>query len=132
MKKPAERDYLATVPGYTGQTAKIYLQRDDAEKITGLEIFDLLGHSKMTGDVTAAAAWVAAWLEQEAANRRARRTQLQAQLFFCKLGDDEKALFFEAQKALEQVLQAAGVRSRLVAATSGAARPTLGPAVKRR
>ena len=29
MKKPAERDCVAVVPGYTGQVAKLYLGRDE-------------------------------------------------------------------------------------------------------
>ena len=79
----------------------------------------------------AAADWVANWLAQEADNRKARRTQLQAQMFLCKLVGDEKAVFLDAQKPLLAALAAAGVRSRNVAATSGAARRSLGPAVRK-
>ena len=94
-------------------------------------MFDLLGHVKHQGDAQAAADWVAAWLAQEADNRKARRTQLLAQMFLCKLADDEKAAFLDAQKPLLAALAAAGVRSRSVAATSGAARRSLGPAVRK-
>ncbi|SEJ64811.1 hypothetical protein [Achromobacter sp. NFACC18-2] len=132
MKKPAERDCLAVVPGYTGQAAKLFLSRGEDERIDGVTVYDLLGHVKQQGDADAAASWVGEWLAQEADNRKARRTQLQAQLFLCKLAGDEKAAFLAAQKPLARVLTAAGVRCRSVAATSGAARPSLGPNVKKR
>ncbi|WP_313623080.1 hypothetical protein [Achromobacter sp.] len=132
MKKPAERDCLAVVPGYTGQAAKLFLSRSDDDRINGVTVFDLLGHVKQQGDPEAAAAWVGQWLAQESDNRKARRTQLQAQLFICKLLGDDKAAFLAAQKPLAQVLTAAGVRCRSVAATSGAARTSLGPNVKKR
>ena len=61
------------------------------------------------------------WLSQESDNRKARRTQLLAQLFLCKLTGDEKAAFLAAQQALGRTLADAGVRSRSVAATSGGA-----------
>ncbi|MNR40805.1 hypothetical protein D3C85_1591310 [compost metagenome] len=96
-----------------------------------MTVFDLLGHVKQQGDADAAAAWVGEWLAQEAANRKARRTQLQAQMFICKLAGDEKATFLNAQKPLIRVLADAGVRSRSVAATSGAARQSLGPNVRK-
>ncbi|MGE8658892.1 MAG: hypothetical protein ACN6O8_19290 [Achromobacter sp.] len=131
MKKPAERDCLALIPGYTGQAAKLFLTRAEDGAITGVTVFDLLGHIKQQGDAQAAADWVSAWLAQEADNRKARRTRLLAQMFVCKLADQEKAVFLEAQKPLLAALTAAGVRSRTVAATSGAARPSLGPAVKK-
>ncbi len=131
MKKPAERDCLALVPGYTGQAAKLFLTRAEDGAITGVTVFDLLGHIKQQGDAQAAADWVAAWLAQEADNRKARRTQLQAQLFLCKLVGDEKAAFLAAQKPLARTLAEAGVRCRSVAATSGAARQSLGPMVKK-
>lgn len=131
MKKPAERDCLALVPGYTGQAAKLFLTRAEDDAITGVTVFDLLGHVKQQGDAQAAADWVAAWLAQEADNRKARRTQLLAQMFVCKLTGEEKAAFLDAQKPLLAALAAAGVRSRSVAATSGAARPSLGPAVRK-
>lgn len=131
MKKPAERDCLAVIPGYTGQAAKLFLSRGEDERINGVTVFDLLGHVKLQGDADAAAAWVGEWLAQESANRKARRTQLQAQMFICKLAGDEKATFLNAQKPLIQVLAEAGVRSRSVAATSGAARQSLGPNVRK-
>jgi hypothetical protein len=131
MKKPAERDCLAVIPGYTGQAAKLFLSRGEDERINGVTVFDLLGHVKQQGDADAAAAWVGEWLAQEAANRKARRTQLQAQMFICKLAGDEKATFLNAQKPLIRVLADAGVRSRSVAATSGAARQSLGPNVRK-
>ncbi|MBB1626545.1 hypothetical protein [Achromobacter sp. UMC71] len=131
MKKPAERDCLALIPGYTGQAAKLFLTRTEDGAIAGVTVFDLLGHVKLQGDAQAAADWVAAWLAQEADNRKARRTQLQAQMFLCKLAGDEKAVFLAAQKPLLAALAAAGVRSRNVAATSGAARQSLGPIVRK-
>ncbi|MFD4838323.1 hypothetical protein ACFWP0_12530 [Achromobacter sp. NPDC058515] len=131
MKKPAERDCLAVIPGYTGQAAKLFLSRGEDERINGVTVFDLLGHVKQQGDAEAAAAWVGEWLAQEAGNRRARRTQLQAQMFICKLAGDEKETFLGAQKPLIRVLAEAGVRSRSVAATSGAARQSLGPNVRK-
>ncbi len=131
MKKPAERDCLAVVPGYTGQAAKLFLSRGEDDRIDGVTVYDLLGHVKQQGDAEAAAAWVGQWLAQEADNRKARRTQLQAQLFICKLAGEDKAAFLDAQKPLARVLAEAGVRSRSVAATSGAARPSLGPNVKK-
>ena len=131
MKKPAERDCLALVPGYTGQAAKLFLTRTEEGAIVGVTVFDLLGHVKQQGDAQAAADWVANWHAQEADNRKARRTQLQAQMFLCKLVGDEKAVFLDAQKPLLAALAAAGVRSRNVAATSGAARRSLGPAVRK-
>lgn len=131
-KKPAEPDFVAAVPGYTGQAAKIYSRRDAAGSLQDLEVFDLLGHSKMTGDAQAVVAWLETWLAQEAANRQARRTQLQAQLFTCKLVDEEKVLFLDAQRAVAAALKQAGLHSRAVAATSGSPRRSLGPATKRR
>ncbi|HBL66389.1 MAG TPA: hypothetical protein DDZ58_11420 [Achromobacter sp.] len=131
MKKPAERDCLAVIPGYSGQAAKLYLTRGEDERIEGVTIFDLLGHVKQQGDADAAAAWIGEWLAQEADNRRARRTQLQAQMFICKLTGDDKNAFLAAQKPLIRVLTEAGVRCRSVAATSGAARQSLGPNVKK-
>lgn len=131
MKKPAERDCLALIPGYTGQAAKLFLTRTEEGAIAGVTVFDLLGHIKQEGDAQAAADWVANWLAQEADNRKARRTQLLAQMFLCKLVGDEKAVFLDAQKPLLAALAAAGVRSRRVAATSGAARRSLGPAVRK-
>lgn len=131
MKKPAERDCLAVIPGYSGQAAKLYLTRGEDERIEGVTIFDLLGHVKQQGDADAAAAWIGEWLAQEADNRRARRTQLQAQMFICKLAGDDKNAFLAAQKPLIRVLTDAGVRCRSVAATSGAARQSLGPNVKK-
>lgn len=131
MKKPAERDCLALIPGYTGQAAKLFLTRTEEGAIAGVTVFDLLGHVKQEGDAQAAADWVANWLAQEADNRKARRTQLLAQMFLCKLVGDEKAVFLDAQKPLLAALAAAGVRSRRVAATSGAARRSLGPAVRK-
>ncbi|MGY6273732.1 hypothetical protein ACXIUT_29060 [Achromobacter denitrificans] len=132
MKKPAERDCLALVPGYSGQSAKLFLSRGADGRIDGVTVFDLLGHVRQQGSAEAAAAWVAEWLAQEAGNRKARRTQLLAQMFFCKLAEDEKAGFLAAQKPLQEVLAAAGVRTRSVAATSGAARQSLGPDVRKR
>ncbi|ASC67047.1 MULTISPECIES: hypothetical protein [Achromobacter] len=131
MKKPAERDCLALVPGYSGQAAKLFLSRGADDRIDGVTVYDLLGHVKLQGGAEAAAAWVGEWLAQEAGNRKARRTQLLAQMFICKLVDDEKAAFLAAQKPLAAALAAAGVRIRSVAATSGAARQSLGPAVKK-
>ena len=131
MKKPAERDCLAVIPGYSGQAAKLYLTRGEDERIEGVTISDLLGHVKQQGDADAAAAWIGEWLAQEADNRRARRTQLQAQMFICKLTGDDKSAFLAAQKPLIRVLTDAGVRCRSVAATSGAARQSLGPNVKK-
>jgi hypothetical protein len=131
MKKPAERDCLAVVPGYTGQSAKLFLSRGEDERIDGVTVYDLLGHVKLQGDADAAAAWVGEWLAKEADNRKARRTQLQAQLFLCKLVGDEKAAFLTAQKPLARTLAEAGVRCRTVAATSGAPRQSLGPLVKK-
>lgn len=131
MKKPAERDCLAVVPGYSGQAAKLFLSRGDDERIDGVTVFDLLGHVKQQGSAEAAAAWIGDWLAQEAGNRKARRTQLQAQLFVCKLADDEKSAFLAAQKPLRDALAAAGVQCRNVAATSGAARRSLGPNVRK-
>ncbi|KGD87833.1 hypothetical protein JL37_24955 [Achromobacter sp. RTa] len=131
MKKPAERDCLAVVPGYSGQAAKLFLSRDDDGLIDGVTVFDLLGHVKLQGKAEAAAAWVGEWLAQEAGNRKARRTQLLAQMFICKLAGEEKDAFLAAQKPLLAVLAAAGVRCRSVAATSGAARQSLGPNVKK-
>ena len=131
MKKPAERDCLALIPGYTGQAAKLFLTRTEEGAIAGVTVFDLLGHVKQEGDAQAAADWVANWLAQEADNRKARRTQLLAQMFPCKLVGDEKAVFLDAQKPLLAALAAAGVRSRSVAATSGAARRSLGPVVRK-
>lgn len=132
MKKPAERDFVAAVPGYTGQVAKIYFRRDPSGCLQDLEIFDLQGHSKMAGDATAVAAWLDAWLAQEAANRQARRTQLQAQLFICKLFGDEKTAFLDAQRVVAAALRQAGLQGRSVAATSGSPRRSLGPVAKRR
>lgn len=131
MKKPAERDCLALVPGYTGQAAKLFLTRAEDGVIAGVTVFDLLGYVKQQGDAQAAADWVAAWLAQEADNRKARRTQLLAQMFVCKLTGEEKAAFLDAQKPLLAALAAAGVRSRSVSATSGAARPSRGPTAKK-
>ncbi len=131
MKKPAERDCLALIPGYTGQAAKLFLTRSEDGRIEGVTVFDLLGHIKLQGDADAAAAWVGDWLAQEAGNRKARRTQLLAQMFVCKLAGDEKDRFLTAQKPLVRVLADAGVRTRSVAATSGAARQSLGPTVKK-
>ena len=93
MKKPAERDCLALIPGYTGQAAKLFLTRTEEGAIDGVTVFDLLGHVKLQGDAQAAADWIADWLAQESDNRKARRTQLQAQMFLCKLAGDEKATF---------------------------------------
>jgi len=95
-------------------------------------VYDLLGHVKQQGDAESAAVWVGEWLAKEADNRKARRTQLQAQMFLCKLAGDEKTAFLAAQKPLARVLAEAGVRSRSVAATSGAARQSLGPLTKKR
>lgn len=131
MKKPAERDCLALIPGYTGQAAKLFLTRSEDGRIEGVTVFDLLGHLKLQGDADAAAAWVGDWLAQEAGNRKARRTQLLAQMFVCKLAGEEKDRFLTAQKPLVRVLADAGVRTRSVAATSGAARQSLGPTVKK-
>ena len=131
MKKPAERDCLALVPGYTGQAAKLFLTRSEDGRIEGVTVFDLLGHIKLQGNADAAAAWVGDWLAQEAGNRKARRTQLLAQMFVCKLAGEEKDRFLTAQKPLVRVLADAGVRTRSVAATSGAARQSLGPTVKK-
>lgn len=131
MKKPAERDCLAAIPGYTGQVAKVYFTRSDDEKIAGVTVYDLQGQVKVTGDAQAAADWIGQWLEQDAGNRQARRTQLLAQMFICKLTADEKELFIAAQKPLVAMLAAAGVSSKAVAATSGAPQPTRGPASKR-
>ena len=131
MKKPAERDCLALIPGYSGQAAKLFLTRNDDGSIAGVTVFDLLGHVKLQGDADAAAAWVGDWLAQESGNRKARRTQLLAQLFVCKLVADEKDAFLAAQKPLARALADAGVRIRPVAATSGAARQSLGPTVKK-
>ncbi|MCW0209028.1 MAG: hypothetical protein OJK14_18180 [Achromobacter sp.] len=131
MKKPAERDCLALVPGYSGQAAKLFLSRGADERIDGVTVFDLLGHVKLQGSAEAAAAWIGEWLAHEAGNRKARRTQLLAQMFICKLVDDEKDAFLAAQKPLAGVLEAAGVRRRSVAATSGAARKSLGPNVRK-
>ncbi|EFF74720.1 hypothetical protein HMPREF0004_4090, partial [Achromobacter piechaudii ATCC 43553] len=58
-------------------------------------------------------------------------TQLQAQMFICKLAGEEKSVFLATQKPLIRVLTDAGVRCRSVAATSGAARQSLGPNVKK-
>ena len=74
MKKPAERDCLALVPGYSGQAAKLFLSRGGDDRIDGVTVFDLLGHVKLQGSAEAAAAWVGEWLAQEAGNRKARRT----------------------------------------------------------
>ncbi|AVG39971.1 hypothetical protein QEP16_11775 [Achromobacter insolitus] len=131
MKKPAERDCLALIPGYSGQAAKLFLTRNEDGSIEGVTVFDLLGHVKLQGDADAAAAWVGDWLAQESGNRKARRTQLLAQLFVCKLVADEKDAFLAAQKPLARALADAGVRIRPVAATSGAARQSLGPTVKK-
>lgn len=131
MKKPAERDCLALVPGYTGQAAKLFLTRGEDGRIAGVTVFDLLGHIKLQADADAAAAWVGDWLAQEADNRKARRTQLLAQMFICKLAEEEKGAFLAAQKPLIRALADAGVRTRSVAATSGAARQSLGPTVKK-
>lgn len=131
MKKPAERDCLALIPGYSGQAAKLFLTRNEDGSIAGVTVFDLLGHVKLQGDADAAAAWVGDWLAQESGNRKARRTQLLAQLFVCKLVADEKDAFLAAQKPLARALADAGVRIRPVAATSGAARQSLGPTVKK-
>ncbi|MEB3097492.1 hypothetical protein VCS63_16775 [Achromobacter sp. D10] len=131
MKKPAERDCLALIPGYSGQAAKLFLTRNEDGSIEGVTVFDLLGHVKLQGDADAAAAWVGDWLAQESGNRKARRTQLLAQLFVCKLVADEKDAFLAAQKPLVRALADAGVRIRPVAATSGAARQSLGPTVKK-
>ncbi|MBC9903427.1 hypothetical protein [Achromobacter xylosoxidans] len=131
MKKPAERDCLALIPGYTGQAAKLFLTRSEDGRIEGVTVFDLLGHIKLQGNADAAAAWVGDWLAQEAGNRKARRTQLLAQMFVCKLAGEEKDRFLTAQKPLVRVLADAGVRTRSVAATSGAARQSLGPTVKK-
>ncbi|RSF07048.1 hypothetical protein [Achromobacter aegrifaciens] len=131
MKKPAERDCLALIPGYTGQAAKLFLTRSEDGRIEGVTVFDLLGHIKLQGDADAAAAGVGDWLAQEAGNRKARRTQLLAQMFVCKLAGEEKDRFLAAQKPLVRVLADAGVRTRSVAATSGAARQSLGPTVKK-
>ena len=87
--------------------------------------------SAIKNDTRIAAAWIGDWLAQEAGNRKARRTQLQAQLFVCKLADDEKSAFLAAQKPLRDALAAAGVQCRNVAATSGAARRSLGPNVRK-
>ncbi|WP_278485145.1 hypothetical protein [Achromobacter insolitus] len=131
MKKPAERDCLALIPGYSGQAAKLFLTRNEDGSIEGVTVFDLLGHVKLQGDADAAAAWVGDWLAQESGNRKARRTQLLAQLFVCKLVADEKDAFLAAQKPLARALADAGVRIRPVAATSGAARQSLAPTVKK-
>ncbi|HCW19099.1 MULTISPECIES: hypothetical protein [Achromobacter] len=131
MKKPAERDCLALIPGYSGQAAKLFLSRGEDDQIAGVTVYDLLGHVKQQGDAEAAAAWIGSWLAEEAGNRRARRTQLLAQMFICKLTGDEKDAFLAAQKPLIRVLAEAGVRCRSVAATSGAARQSLGPNVKK-
>lgn len=131
MKKPAERDCLALIPGYSGQAAKLFLSRGEDDRIAGVTVYDLLGHVKQQGDAEAAAAWIGEWLAEEAGNRKARRTQLLAQMFICKLTGDEKDAFLTAQKPLIRVLADAGVRCRSVAATSGAARQSLGPNVKK-
>lgn len=131
MKKPAERDCLAVIPGYTGQAAKLFLTRGEDESINGVTVYDLLGHVKLQADAEAAASWISDWLAQEGDNRKARRTQLQAQMFICKLQGDDKAAFLAAQKPLIRALTDAGVRCRSVAATSGAARQSLGPNVKK-
>lgn len=131
MKKPAERDCLAVIPGYSGQAAKLFLTRREDESLDGVTIYDLLGHVKLQGDAEAAASWISDWLAQEGDNRKARRTQLQAQMFICKLQGEDKATFLAAQKPLIRVLTDAGVRCRSVAATSGAARQSLGPNVKK-
>ena len=109
MKKPAERDCVAVVPGYTGQVAKLYLGRDEEGRLAGVTIFDLLGHVKLQG--TAEGRRLGGeWLSQESDNRKARRTQLLAQLFLCKLTGDEKAAFLAAQQALGRTLADAGVQ----------------------
>ncbi|CAB3641490.1 hypothetical protein [Achromobacter pestifer] len=131
MKKPAERDCLAVIPGYSGQAAKLFLARGEDDRIGGVTVYDLLGHVKLQGDAEAAATWVAEWLAEESGNRKARRTQLLAQMFICKLTGDDKAAFLAAQKPLIRILAEAGVRCRSVAATSGAARQSLGPNVKK-
>ncbi|WMD21400.1 hypothetical protein RAS12_03255 [Achromobacter seleniivolatilans] len=131
MKKPAERDCLALIPGYTGQAAKLFLSRGEDGAINGVTVYDLLGHVKQQGEAEAAAAWVGEWLAQEADNRKARRTKLLAQMFICKLTGAEKDAFLAAQKPLIRMLADAGVSSRSVAATSGAARQSLGPNVKK-
>lgn len=131
MKKPAERDCLALIPGYTGQAAKLFLSRGEDDRIVGVTVYDLLGHVKQQGDAEAVATWIGEWLAEEASNRKARRTQLLAQMFICKLAGDDKGAFLAAQKPLIRVLVEAGVRCRSVAATSGAARQSLGPNVKK-
>ena len=68
MKKLAERDCVAVVPGYTGQVAKLYLGRDEEGRLAGVTIFDLLGHVKLQGTAEEAAA--GEWLSQESDNRR--------------------------------------------------------------
>ncbi|MGE8642177.1 MAG: hypothetical protein ACN6PR_26190 [Achromobacter sp.] len=131
MKKPAERDCLALIPGYSGQAAKLFLSRGEDDRIAGVTVYDLLGHVKQQGDAEAVATWIGEWLAEEAGNRKARRTQLLAQMFICKLAGDDKDAFLAAQKPLIRVLAEAGVRYRSVAATSGAARQSLGPNVKK-
>nr|WP_315845620.1 hypothetical protein [uncultured Achromobacter sp.] len=131
MKKPAERDCLALIPGYSGQAAKLFLSRGEDDRIVGVTVYDLLGHVKQQGDAEAVATWIGEWLAEEAGNRKARRTQLLAQMFICKLAGDDKGAFLAAQKPLIRVLAEAGVRCRSVAATSGAARQSLGPNVKK-
>ena len=110
MKKPAERDCLAVIPGYTGQAAKLFLTRGEDGSINGVTVYDLLGHVKLQGDAEAAASWISDWLAQEGDNRKARRTQLQAQMFICKLQGEDKATFLAAQKPLIRALTDAGVR----------------------
>ena len=85
MKKPAERDCLALIPGYSGQAAKLFLSRGEDDRIVGVTVYDLLGHVKQQGDAEAVATWIGEWLAEEAGNRKARRTQLLAQMFICKL-----------------------------------------------
>ena len=127
MKKPAERDCLAIVPGYSGAAARLFLARDAAGRVSGVLVFDLQERLKAQGDARSAAEWVGQWLAQESGNRKARRTRLEAQLFACRHAGSDQVSFEQAQQALKTVLAAAEVRCRRVAATSGAARRPIGP-----
>ena len=105
--------------------------RDEEGRLAGVTIFDLLGHVKLQGHGREAAAWsgvVVAGIRQS----QGPADPAAGRLFLCKLTGDEKAAFLAAQQALGRTLADAGVRSRSVAATSGAARPSLGPKVRNR
>ena len=125
MKKPAERDCLALIPGYSGQAAKLFLSRGEDDRIVGVTVYDLLGHVKQQGDAEAVATWIGEWLAEEAGNRKARRTQLLAQMFICKLAGDDKGAFLAAQKPLIRVLAEAGVRCRSAVSYTHLTLPTI-------